>query len=836
MNAQTGIAEDYWINYLHQAQPLHLPMVTTAGDRVGLRVEVPVPAAAMQKIWEAAGQKELNVLKLALGALGVVLKRYSGQQDITVAMPPMQLPGVQTSDYGTLYIRLAVEEETSVATYFNRLHDSVNNAYLHGEYDEALFRQQFAAANQGSLLALQGAAFRYTSLHAGGHSLQDHPLVFELSGNDEPCIRVIAAHSQWPEQMLVNMANSLLQVLLDLPSIRKGVLAECSVIPAAELQAWQQVFDNNKRNYPTDLTVIDKFLQQVADNPHKIALINGDNSLTYGDLEELSSRVSRYIAGLPASSSPRIIGVMIDRGYWLVAALVGILRAGAAYVPIDRDFPKERVKDILEDTGCSLVLTGSRDFQLELPNCAWLQVDEIPQVSSDPAVSLPSPSSLAYVLYSSGTTGKPKGIMMEHGAIMNLLCWYNERYAIHAGTRIVQLTNILIDIAFQEIFSALINGLTLYIPLPEESREKKSFIDFLNRHQINFIQLIPDLLSEYLSGERKIEYLEQVLCGGDKLNDSLKDEIVEAGYRLYNIYGQTETAIDTVGAVCKAGEPTQFNEFVPNYEVYIVDSHNHLCPAWVPGEIVTGGPGLARGYLHQPELTATKFVAHPFKKGEKVYRTGDMARRLPDGSINLLGREDDQVKILGFRVEPGEIGKALEACPGISCAVVTAVARGHEKQLAAYYITDTDIDTAALRALLIKKLPLYMIPHYFIRLDKMPLTTAGKLDRKALPVPEPEKAADYVAPSGPIEEKLVKIWAEALKMDEALIGIHSNFFELGGHSLKVVKVITAIEKEFNVRIQLTTFFTRPTIAGLEECILMDALSRQTTQTARKITI
>jgi non-ribosomal peptide synthetase component F len=310
---------------------------------------------------------------------------------------------------------------------------------------------------------------------------------------------------------------------------------------------------------------------------------------------------------------------------------------------------EERIRDIAKDANCPLIFTDSKDVSINIEGCEFVQLSTLPAADKEVSLRLPSPGDLAYVMYSSGTTGKPKGIMIEHRAIMNLLFWYNEHYNINEDTRIVQLTNIVIDIAFQEIFSALINGLTLYVPSKQVSQDRQKFVEYLNTNRINFIQLIPDTLSEYLLDSPKLKYLDRILCGGDKLSDNLRDAIVAKGYTLYNVYGQTETAIDTVGAVCERGAAMSFNEFVPNYDVLIMDEYGNACAEYLPGEIWTGGIGLARGYLNQPALTGQKFVEHPYKPGQRIYRTLDRARRLPEGSIELLGRKDDQTKLRGFR-------------------------------------------------------------------------------------------------------------------------------------------------------------------------------------------
>lgn len=836
MNTHTYTTADYWLDNLLDAEELRFPVFSNEKIKERIVVEAPIAKEDLLMIKEIAGNKELNVLKLFIGALGILLRRYTEQNDVVIAMPPMLLPDVDELNCGTLYCRLALHDDMTSKQLLDEVHEAVSNAYANREYDEDVFRKSYSIKREGDLLPVLGAAFNYHSLNAQGSWLNDHLLVFELiEEGSSASLRVTSGYGTLPQPLLHNMAESLVLLVKNFPANKHKQIKECNIVPPHKLAAWQQQFDQHKRSYP-DVTVIDLFLQQVKNVPGKIALNDGDTSLTYAALDELSMRISSYITGRALNTRDLLIGVMAERSYMLVATVLGILRAGAAYVPVESDYPEERIRDIAKDANCPLIFTDSNDISFSIEGCEFVQLDTLPAAGEAASLRLPLPGDLAYVMYSSGTTGKPKGIMIEHRAIMNLLFWYNEHYNINEDTRIVQLTNIVIDIAFQEIFSALINGLTLYIPSKQESQDRQAFVEYLNRHRINFIQLIPDTLSEYLLDVPKLKYLDRILCGGDKLNDSLKDAIVAKGYTLYNVYGQTETAIDTVGAVCEPGTPMRFNEFVPGYDMLIMDEHGNACAEYLPGEIWTGGVGLARGYLNQPALTEQKFVEHPYKPGQRIYRTGDRARRLPDGSIELLGRKDDQVKLRGFRIEPGEIESALETHPGIDAAVVHPWAKGEEKELVAYFVSAAELRATDLRSYLMDRLPAYMIPQHFIQLDKLPLTSSGKIDRKALPAPKLKKAANYIAPSNPAQETLVNIWAEALDIDRSVIGINSNFFELGGHSLKAVRVISAIEKEFNTRIQLVTFFMKPTISELEQNILITSVARKAESGAKKITI
>jgi amino acid adenylation domain-containing protein/non-ribosomal peptide synthase protein (TIGR01720 family) len=822
MNTVIDSIENYWLQQLKDAPALNLPVFPVEGDGVH-PVDVPVSSEDVQAIRKIAGGKDFNVLKLFLGGLSILLWKYSGQHDIVVATPPLQMPGSAVKGTGTLYCRLLLEENVTVQDLLRQVHETLNRAYQNSEYNERLFKSRFAAQKDADPAAIKGVGFKYGNINIDGDWLNEHLLVFEFIEGDESCIRVSCGQPLFPEKMLRNMAASLLSLVKGLPENKSQSVAACAVVSESERLEWERRFENNKRDYRTDVTVIDLFAKSVELQLAKPALVFGEESMSYAELDAFSARIAGHLAG------EKFVGVMMDRSAALVAAVVGILKAGAAYVPIDKNYPVERIRDIVEDTGCSIVLTDG-DVEMYVEGCSFIDVNAIGQ--NELPLHGPAPDDVAYVIYSSGTTGRPKGIMIQHSAILNLLHWYNERYKINEHTRIVQLTNIVVDIAFQEIFSALINGLTLYIPTGEEQQDRQLFIDFLNRHRINFIQLIPDMLSEYFLDIPKLEFLDQVLCGGDKLSEGLKDAIAAKGYTLYNIYGQTETAIDTVGAVCRQGVPMSFDEFVPNYRVYVLDEQGNLCPEYVAGEICTAGAGLGLGYVNQPALTAEKFIIH---KGERIYKTGDMARRLPaspeeslapplklraasgrrpqGGSIQLLGRKDDQVKIRGFRIEPGEIESVLQRYPGISAAVVVARAVGDaEKQLVAYLAAKEALDMVSLRAYIGRLLPAYMMPGHFVQLDKLPLTAVGKVDRKRLPDPvgiSLNGAAAYVPPRNETEQQLALMWQEILGKEK--ISVHDNFFESGGHSLKATRLASQIRKTFKVKISLKDLFVQPVL-------------------------
>ncbi|SKA48771.1 amino acid adenylation domain-containing protein, partial [Chitinophaga eiseniae] len=818
--------ENYWLKRLEHIQVPDWPY--TSPDTVTVTFTVPVPPAVMQAMQAVAGNSSVNMLKLLLGGLGVVLWKYTGLQHAAIALPPLALPGENADDNSTLYCVLHLYATLQVPALLEQVHEALNDAHLHAGYNETTFRDAFRAANNDRLLA-GNVALSYDGLTAPDNWLHEHQLHFEFNAAASH-IKVNARNLPLPEKMLRNMAESLLFVAASFSANKEKSIAQCATEPPQSLHAWMARFNDHRRQYATGLTVVDLFLQQALEHPENTALVFGDTVYSYGGLDEWSARIAAYILQHTSRSQPLFIGVMMHRSAALVAAVLGILRAGAAYVPIDPAYPADRKKSIVADTQCPLIITDDDASATGIEICSIVNIATVTAVTAARPLPQVVPADVAYVIFSSGTTGKPKGIMIQHQAILNLLYWYNERYDLAAGAKIAQLTNIAVDIAFQEIFSSLMNGLPLYIPRQEEQQDRHVFVEWLKHHEISFIQLIPDMLATYLQDIPRITTLKQILCGGDKLSESLKDEIVSKGYTLYNIYGQTETAIDTVGAICRYGEPMCFNDYVPNYDVYILDEHGHLCPEYVAGEICTGGQGLALGYLHNPVLTAERFIAHPFEPGRRLYRTGDRARRMPDGSILLLGREDEQVKIRGYRIELGEIEGLLQRFPGIdNAAVIVKEDSTGEKQLAAFLAGSGQLDIQACRAYVKEHLPSYMLPDHFLQLDKLPLTDTGKIDRKRLAAYEgmkPSPSTGYVAPRNETEAQLADMWQQVIGKEK--VGVTDDFFDLGGHSLKVTRLGSLIRKTFGVAVSLKDLFVH---SVLEAQAALIAESRKEQQQA-----
>jgi amino acid adenylation domain-containing protein len=458
------------------------------------------------------------------------------------------------------------------------------------------------------------------------------------------------------------------------------------------------------------------------------------------------------------------------------------------------------------------------DFDREI---IMMDIMETGRESPDNPGTINHPNHLAYIMFTSGSTGKPKGVMIEHRNVVNVVNWFSHQYALQKGTRILQMSAYTFDPSVNQIIGPLISGATLYMVNRNLLADIQGLRQYIDKHQIHVVNFVPMMLRDLLADDHKLESLRVVLSGGEKLDDATKDLIIEKGYELYNQYGPIETTIDALVSKCSK-EKVTLGKPIANVQCYILDEFNHLMPIGVTGEICITGAGVGRGYLGKPGLTEKKFIPNPFDQGGRMYKTGDHARWLPDGTVEFLGRKDYQVKINGIRIEPEEIEKHLLAFGGIKEAVVMAREnQNNDKYLCVFFTAQKEFSDVELREYLRKELPDHMVPSHFFQLGELPLTPHGKVDRKALLETIVEtgivpKTGEL--PGNQLEMKLAEIWADILGIKNTKIGIDASFFDMGGNSLEATRLLLRIYKNFHVKIPLTKVFQTPTIRGLSEII------------------
>ncbi len=586
-------------------------------------------------------------------------------------------------------------------------------------------------------------------------------------------------------------------------------------------------WNHTARPYP-EVLLHEAFEAQVARTPDATAIRFRDEALSYRELNVRANQLARHLVELGAGPDA-LIAICMERSLEMVVALYATLKSGSAYVPVDPEYPADRVSFMLGDTAAPILLTqGALAARFGGANARVIPVDLVSRELADRTSTDPSlrgtPDDLAYVIYTSGSTGQPKGAMITHRAISNGIHWMQEACALTPGDRVLQKTPFSFDVSAWEFFWPLLFGAELVIAEPGGHRDSAYLTQVIVEREITTIQIVPSMLQLLLEDPRvsTCTSLKRVICSGEALPKALQDRFfARLDAQLHNLYGPTETAVHVTAWAC---DPHSTLSFVPigkpiaNTRTHIVDAEMRPVPVGSQGELCIGGIQVARGYLNRPELTAERFVDDPFSDspGDRLYRTGDLARYMPDGNIEFLGRSDFQVKIRGFRVELGEIEASLESIPGVRQAIVVARERsGGDLELVAYVSSSGGerVADGDWRAHLRAQLPEYMVPTLFIAVERFPQTSSGKVDRKALPAPtrvRPQLSEAFVAPRTKVESLVAEKWRQLLDIDR--VGIHDRFFELGGTSLQAARFINEMQEELAESIFVVTLFAAPSVA------------------------
>ena len=584
-------------------------------------------------------------------------------------------------------------------------------------------------------------------------------------------------------------------------------------------------FNNTKEKYSKDKTIQELFEEQVKRTPDNIAVVYGNKRLTYRELNERANSLARLLReeGVKEES---IVGIMVERSLEMVVGILGILKAGGAYLPIDPNYPKERIQYLIKDSQSKILLVQDKTIEnLDGVKILNLEGCNINDYDKSNLKNINKSSDLAYVIYTSGSTGKPKGVMIEHQSLVNRLGWMQKQYTLRQEDVILQKTTYTFDVSVWELFWWGIYGASVCLLGPNHEKEPEKILEAIEKENITVMHFVPSMLSGFLKYieetdmESRKTKLRQVFTSGEALQINQVKDFYKyfSDVKLSNLYGPTEATIDVTYYDCENKEyydAIPIGRAIDNTQIYIIDKSQRLSPIGVAGELCISGDGLARGYLNREGLTKEKFVDNPFADGEKMYKTGDLARWLIDGNIEYLGRIDHQVKIRGYRIELGEIENELLKHERIKEAVVIeGTDKNGSKYLCGYIVADKDLVISQIREYLGSKLPQYMIPAYFVMIDKMPLTSNGKIDRKSLPKLDEsiESEAEYEEARNEKEEKLIKVWEEVLTRSG--IGINDNFFEIGGDSIKAIQIAARLQR-YNLKLEIGDLFKYPTIKQL----------------------
>jgi amino acid adenylation domain-containing protein len=792
-------------------------------------------------------QEGVTLFMTMLAAFQSLLHRYCRQYDITVGSPisgrtQSELESLIGFFLNTLVLRSHFEEEPNFKELLRQVREMTLEAYayqdlpfeklveeLQPERDMShapIFQVMFVFQNiPMETLSLSDLTIEPISLESNVANFDLTLSLFEtdtgINGNfdyntdlfDTSTILRIIRHYQ-----------TFLEAITDNPKLK------ISRIPLLSKEEEYQILDqwnDTRTEYHREWCVHEMFEKQVEHHPDSIALTFEGQQISYAELNGRANQLAHYLR--QHGVGPEVlVGLCFDRSFEMIIGILGILKAGGAFLPLDPYYPKERLAYMIEDSGVRILLT-QQDLKDKIATDSsdiicldenWLSISREPQIN---LYNLNNLDNLAYVIYTSGSTGRPKGTLLRHQGMCNLSAAEIHAFNVGLGSRVLQFSSLSFDAAVWEIFMALLSGATLCLADRETITPAQGLLRILRTEAVNNVTLPPSVLSNMPA--ESLPNLDTIITAGEKCSRDLVHPWSNCR-DFFNAYGPTESTVCASTYLCQEAQMVTppIGRPIPNFQLYILDSLQQPMPVGVPGELHIGGEGLARGYLGRPELTAENFIPNPFSKegGERIYKTGDLARYLPDGNIEFLGRIDHQVKVRGFRIELGEIELVLEEHPAIRDVVVLAREDIPGDQRLVAYLIEKDkgfLKIGELRNHLRDHLPDYMIPATFLTLEEFPLTPNGKIDRKALPIPDhsrPELEGEYVAPRNEIEEKIAAICVDLLNIDR--VGIYDSFFDLGGHSLLATQFISRLEEMFEVEVPLRNIFDKPTVADLAEFI------------------
>ena len=828
--------------------PTDFPRAFVPSEKAG-HVDVQLPGELVTRLRELAKREQTTVFSVLLASFTALLHRYTGDIDIVVGCPVAGRNRVELEHLIGVFINtLPLRTRLTAYDTFRQLLQRVRESVMRGlQCQEVPF--QFIVQDVLTNRDLSGSPlFRAMFIHerlplhpraGGGVSFDPEDsgpaatmvdLSLELmESSTEVGGRLVYRHCLWEKTTIERLMGHFLMLLEGIVADADQRISDLPLLSAVERQQLLVQWNDTAVAYPQDRCVHEMFEGQAERTPDAVAVVFEEQELTYRQLNERANRLAHQLRSLGVGPDT-LVGLCLDRSLELVVGLLGILKAGGAYVPLDANHPRQRLEFMLRDSAVAHLVTQKQlSERLPVPTDGMVLLDSdeagwTEQARGNPKTGV-APHHLAYTMYTSGSTGQPKGVQVLHSAVVNLLRAMAARPGMTPADRLLSVTTPTFDISVLELLLPLTVGACVDVLPAAVVADAGALASRLASSGATLMQATPATWQMLIHGGwQGCRYL-KALCGGEALPDSLAEELRSRCGELWNLYGPTETTIwSTTRQVTDERNSGCIGRPVANTHVYVLDKRGQPVPIGVPGELYIGGAGLARGYLNRPQLTAEKFVPNPFssKPGSRLYRTGDLCRWRADGNLEFLGRLDDQVKLRGFRIELGEIEAVLHEHAGVAQSVVALREDvPGERRLVAYCVpaAQTDLNLSELQSHLSSRLPGYMVPAAFVTLDTLPMSPNGKVNRRALPAPgvsRPELNSQYAAPRNPIEEQLAGIWCELLGIERA--GVHDDFFALGGHSLLAVRLFARIEKSFGRKLPLALLFQRGTIAHLAEML------------------
>jgi amino acid adenylation domain-containing protein len=825
----------------------------------GKTCPVNLPKPLYESLKSLSRQENATMYMAALAVFQLLLHRYTGQNDFLIGSPSANRNRAGTENMigyllNTMVLRAQLADDPPVREFLKRTRSVVLDAYMHQDMPFGELVAHLRPERDLSRLPLVQVSFVF--LMSGEHSAIGELSASEVGGIsfsplsfDQGTARYDITFGLWetPEGLTGHLeyntdlfdASTMRRMATHYRTLVESVVAnpdarisELPMLSEAETHQLLVEWNETQCDYAVDRTLPALFDEQVERTPEAIAVVSGDERLTYAELNKRANQLAHHLRTLGVGADV-LVGVLMERSVEMIVGLLGIVKAGGAYLPLDPSHPQERISYMLEDAGVTVLLTQqslSRKLALKGAEvvCVDSQWSEISCRSSENPVSNSTADNLVYVIYTSGSTGQPKGVMLHHRGVVNYLSWCMKAYMTGDAQGAPVHSSVGFDLTVTSLFCPLLTGQRVVL-VPEQQGIEGLSAALAADGDFGLVKITPSHLEilSHLMPTETIEGCARVFVIG---GEAMKGESLSfwrrhaPTTRLINEYGPTETVVGCCVYEVPAGEvaagAVPIGRPIANMQAYVLDELMKPLPVGVVGELYIGGAGVGRGYLNNPALTAERFVPNPYASqgGERLYRSGDMVRYLSEGDIEYVGRRDQQVKLRGFRIELGEVESALARHAGVRDVVVVVRGVDEEKQLVAYCVPldEAGVSSQELRAYVRAWLPEYMVPGAFVQLDALPLTPNGKIDRRALPAPDAGSGvagADYAAARTPVEAGLVVLWGQILRVAQP-VGIHDNFFELGGHSLLATQLISHVREEFEVEVPLRDFFESPTVAGL----------------------
>ncbi|MGE6764048.1 non-ribosomal peptide synthase/polyketide synthase, partial [Corallococcus interemptor] len=838
---------DYWKRKLAGAPPvLELPTDRPRSPERGIggaTYAFTLSRSLTEKLKALAQREGASLYMVLLAAWQVLMARYSGQQDISVGSPiagrmRSELEGLIGFFVNTLVLRANVDGALTFRKLLAQVRETVLDAYEHQEVPFEKLVEVLQPERSRShtplfqtMLSLQNMPMN--ELRLPDLSLQpvevESPIAkFDLSVSFMEMPNGLTGMLEYSTELFD--AGTVQRLVAHLLTLIEGVaerpdthVSRLPLLTAAERREMLVDWNATRAPFP-EACMHSLFEAQVRREPEAVAAVFEGTQLTYAQLDARANQLAHALRRRGVGPEVRI-ALSVERSLDIVIGLLGILKAGGAWVPVDPLLPRERLAFMLEDSAAQVLVT-QQPLVARFPEalharalCLDTERESLAKEPADAPVTNVAPANLAYLLYTSGSTGTPKGTAVEHRGVANLVTHEGVAYGIGPGSRVLQFASLSFDLSVEEIFTTLCNGATLVLAPLEKLMPGEPLPMLLREQELSVVSLTPAALAA--TSSEGLPKVRTVISGGDALPADVVARWAP-GRRLLNTYGPTEaTVIATLGEVVADGDVPSIGKPLANVRVYVLDPYGQPVPRGVRGELHIGGMGVARGYAGRPGLTAERFIPDAFSStpGARLYRTGDVVRWRADGQLDFVGRLDFQVKVRGFRIELGEVETALARQPGVSEAVVRVWGEGADKRLVGYVVAKDghalDVDT--LRTGLRQGMPEYMVPAVLMVLDALPLNANGKVDRKVLPEPEAARGGDaYVAPRTVTEAKLAAVWAEVLRLER--VGVKDNFFALGGHSLLATQVVSRIRTSLGVEMPLRLLFEAPTVDALAQRI------------------